>query len=150
VLDENGKFIDVNKGALKMYGYSLDELVGKDPSFVSADGKNDLDKVARMVQLAFEGTPQQFEFWGKRANGEPFLKDVRLHSGFYYGKKVVVATAQDITRRKLDELELKQKIDELEDVNKIRLYNEQRVDNLKREVNELLVQMGLPEKYRLL
>jgi PAS domain S-box-containing protein len=119
VLDADGKFIDVNDGAVRMYGYPHNILVGKDPSFTAAPGKNDLEKVVEMVKRAYNGEDQQFEFWGKRANGECFLKDVRLRSGVYFGQKVIVAMAQDITSRKETEILLKKENEELERRNKL-------------------------------
>ncbi|MBP9119632.1 MAG: PAS domain S-box protein [Ignavibacterium sp.] len=105
ILDENGIFIDINEGALEMYGYGRNELIGKTPEFVSAPNKNDLSSVAAALGKAFEGEKQQFEFWGKRKNGEEFLKDVRLYLGTYLNKKVCIAIANDITeKRKAEEL----------------------------------------------
>lgn len=106
IQDENGIFLDVNEGAVKMYGYDREYFIGKTPEFVSAPGLNDLPKVAQSVQKAFNGEPQQFEFWGIRKNGEIFPKDVRLYPGTYFNKKVVIALAQDITERKKAEKEL--------------------------------------------
>jgi len=106
IQDENGVFLDVNEGAVKMYGYDRDYFIGKTPEFVSAPGLNDLPKVVQCVQKAFNGEPQQFEFWGVRKNGEIFPKDVRLYPGTYFNKKVVIALAQDITERKKAEKEL--------------------------------------------
>lgn len=106
IQDENGIFLDVNEGAVKMYGYDREYFIGKTPEFVSAPGLNDLPKVAQCVQKAFNGEPQQFEFWGIRKNGEIFPKDVRLYPGTYFNKKVVIALAQDITERKKAEKEL--------------------------------------------
>jgi len=100
IQDENGVFLDVNEGAVLMYGYDKETLIGKTPDFVSAPGKNDLESVGLMVQKAFLGEKQQFEFWGKRRNGEEFLKDVRLYPGTYFNKKVIVAIANDITEKK--------------------------------------------------
>ena len=100
VLDKEGKFIDVNEGAVKMYGYPHDVLVGKDPGFVSAPGKNNMEQVVAMVNRAYEGEQQHFEFWGLRSNGEIFLKDVSLYKGHYFGQNVIVAMARDITNRK--------------------------------------------------
>jgi len=100
IQDENGVFLDVNDGASKMYGYTRETLIGKTPDFVSAPGKNDLEAVGLMVQKAFLGEKQQFEFWGKRKNGEEFLKDVRLYPGTYFNKKVIIAIATDITEKK--------------------------------------------------
>lgn len=103
---EDGTFLDVNEGAVKMYGYTREELVGKSPFFVSAPGKNDIPKITAMLKLAFDGAPQQFEFWGLRSNGEIFPKEVRVVSGTYFGKKVNIAMAQDITDRKQTEVVL--------------------------------------------
>lgn len=107
--DETGIFLDVNECASKMYGYDRDYFIGKTPEFVSAPGLNDLPKVVECVKRAFNGEPQQFEFWGIRKNGEVFPKDVRLYPGTYFNKKVVIALAQDITERKKAEKELSER-----------------------------------------
>ncbi len=107
--DENGAFIDVNDGAVKMYGYEREYFIGKTPEFLSAPGLNDLAKIAKYVQLAFNGSPQQFEFWGKKKNGEVFPKDVKVYPGNYFDKKIVIALAQDISERKKSEKELKER-----------------------------------------
>ncbi|MFZ4522811.1 MAG: PAS domain S-box protein [Bacteroidales bacterium] len=146
VLDEEGKFIDVNDGAVKMYGYPHDVLVGKDPSFVSAPMKNDLGNVARMLKLAFDGEPQQFEFWGKRSNNEYFIKDVRLQRGTYFGQKVIVAMAQDITTRKEAEAVLQNKVKELEMMNNLLIGEEKELTTLRQEVEVL--RLKLIEKER--
>jgi PAS domain S-box-containing protein len=132
-----------------MYGYPHDVLVGKDPSFVAAPGKNDLESVAEKLKLAHEGNPQQFEFWGKRASGEFFLKDVRLRDGVYFGQKVVVAMAHDITVRKETEMALKNKVEELERMNRLLIGEEQQLARLKKEVNEALLRCGEKEKYEI-
>lgn len=108
IQDSEGTFLDVNDGAVKMYGYSREELVGKNPLFVAAPGKNDMAKVASLVKRAYDGEPQQFEFWGIRSNGDVFTKEVRVVSGTYLGQKVVLAIAQDITKRKKTEIALQE------------------------------------------
>jgi PAS domain S-box-containing protein len=108
IQDEKGIFLDVNDGAVKMYGHPREVLIGKDPSFVSAPGKNDMLAVQAMVDRAFAGEPQQFEFWGLRSNGEIFPKEVRIVNGTYFGKKVNIAMAQDITDRKKTETALQE------------------------------------------
>ncbi len=100
IQDESGVFLDVNEGACRMYGYDKKSLIGKTPDFVSAPGKNNLKLVRDLAQKAFMGEKQQFDFWGKRKNGEVFLKDVRLYPGNYFNQKVVIAIANDITEKK--------------------------------------------------
>jgi PAS domain S-box-containing protein len=103
IQDEAAVFVDVNNGAIKMYGYSREEFLGQTPEFLSAPGKNDLIKLKEQLAEAYKGIPQQFEFWGKKKDGTIFLKDVKVYNGFYFGKNVLIAHAQDITKRKIEE-----------------------------------------------
>jgi PAS domain S-box-containing protein len=105
--NKDGIFLDVNDGAVKMYGYDKAELIGRTPLFVSAPDKNDIPKVAAMVEKAFAGEKQQFDFWGKRKNGEIFLKDVHLYPGKFFNEDVVIAVARDITKQREAETALK-------------------------------------------
>jgi len=86
-----------------MYGYTKEEMIGKTPDIIGAPGKNDLEMVGECIKKAYNGEPQQFEFWGQRKNGEVFPKIVRLSSGYYFGKKAIFAFAIDITDRKQTE-----------------------------------------------
>jgi PAS domain S-box-containing protein/putative nucleotidyltransferase with HDIG domain len=113
IQDQTGKFLDVNEGAASMYGYPLEYLIGKSPVDVGAPGRNDLESIRAYIDKAFKGQPQQFEFWGKRRNGEIFPKDVRLNKGIYFGQEVVIAIAQDITERKKAEEALQRQLKEL-------------------------------------
>ncbi len=111
--DDSGKFIDINPGAEKMYGYTKQEFIGKTPEFLSAPNLNNELNLKKILGEAFNGIPQQFEFWGKRKNGEIFPKDVKLYKGNYFGKVVVIAYAQDITDRKKSEKKIKDQEEKL-------------------------------------
>jgi PAS domain S-box-containing protein len=105
----DGTFIDVNNGAVQMYGYTHDELVGRNPEFVSAPGKNDLENITDIIKrVADTGKPEQFEFWGIRKNGEIFPKEVFCNKGKYFGEEVIISTARDITERKQAEKSIKE------------------------------------------
>ncbi len=108
IQDRDGKFLDVNDGAVQMYGYPKEFFIGQSPEIISAGKMNDMRIILRCVERAFAGEPQQFEFWGKRANGEVFPKDVRLYKGTYMGSEAVIAMAADITSRKRAEDALKE------------------------------------------
>lgn len=100
IQDWAGRFLDVNLGAVKMYGYPREFYLGKTLDVLSAPGKNNMRAVKEALERAFEGKPQQFEFWGLRKNGEIFPKDVYLYKGTYFGQDVVFAIARDITERR--------------------------------------------------
>lgn len=119
VMDEAGTFVDVNLGAERMYRYQRAELIGRNPAWVSAAGKNDLPRVMEQFALALAGTPQSFEFWGLGKDGHVFPKEVHLYPGQYFGKRSVIAIAQDITERKRAEETLRQRSRELKTLNDI-------------------------------
>lgn len=100
ILNRHGKFVNVNDGAVLMYGYDRDFFIGKTPEFLGAPGRNDLAEVMRMIAEAFSGTPQRFEFWGMRKNGEVFPKEVSLFRTTYFGEEAIIAIGVDITERK--------------------------------------------------
>lgn len=100
IQDLDGTFLAVNNGAEEMYGYKNEEFIGKNPLFVSAEGKNDLEDLGRRIRAAIDGRPQRFEFWGRRKNGEEFPKDLSIVRGKYFGQDVLIAIASDITKQK--------------------------------------------------
>jgi PAS domain S-box-containing protein len=103
IIDEEGKFIDVNKTAENMYGYEREYYYGKTPEILSAPGKNDLNKITSYIYDALNGTPRVFEFWGLKKDETVFPVDVSLTAGNYFGKKVVIAVGRDMTERKRTE-----------------------------------------------
>lgn len=113
IQDEQGLFIDVNEGAEAIYGYSRAELIGKTPEFVSAPGLNDHLDFPVILRSVMRGANQQFEFWGRRKDGEVFPKDVRLSKGLYFGRPVIIALAQDISARKQMEQDRERQYNEL-------------------------------------
>lgn len=100
IQDEQARFLDVNEGALAMYGYTREEMIGQTPEFLAAPGRNALEKIGPKMNEVRKGKPQHFEFWGLRKNGEVFPKEVWLYPGTYFGQQVVVAIASDISERK--------------------------------------------------
>lgn len=101
IQDENGLFIDVNDGAIKMYGYEKQDFINNSPAFLSAGYKNDNLDLKTILNKAYNGETQIFEFWGKKKDGTIFPKIVRLYPGEYFGKKVIIAVAVDISTLRL-------------------------------------------------
>jgi PAS domain S-box-containing protein len=156
ILNREHQFIFVNKAAERFYDYSFEDFIGKTPEFLSAEGKNDLEGVKNLINFAFEGQSQQFEFWGKRADGRIFPKSVVLSKGLYFGEEVVVATARDITVNKILEEELVKAKEKAEESNKLKTAF---ISNLSHEIRtplngilgfaSLLSEPNLSEKEKL-
>lgn len=114
ILDKEGRFLEVNQGAERMYGYSRKKFIGNTPDFLAASGKVDMNSTYRQMEDALNGDVQQFEWWGKKKNGEIFPKELQLNPGKYFGKPVVIAIARDITERKKAEQKIKESLKEKE------------------------------------
>ena len=118
IQNENGVFVDMNEGAVKMYGYSKKELIGMAPDMIAAPGKNNMEAVMNLLKIALlTGETQQTEFWAKRWNGEIVLNDIIFNKGDHLGKEVIIATARDITERKLNEERFREQNENLEKIN---------------------------------
>lgn len=101
--DQQGRFLDVNKGGEKLFGYSRRELLTQTPEFLSAPGMNDSRLIAKLTQKAFEGVPQTLEFWGQKKNGSVFPLNIRMFKGRYKQEDVLISLAEDITEKKTAE-----------------------------------------------
>jgi len=100
ILSLDGRFLDVNRGAEAMYGYTRGEIIGLAPEDLSAPGRNDLEAHGALLAAAAAGTPQRFEWWGQRRDGTVILKEVSLSRGVYFGQEVLVAVARDVTEQR--------------------------------------------------
>lgn len=129
IQDEQGIFIEVNKTAERFYGYPRDYFIGKTPEFLSAPEVNNLDEVKEALSKAIQGHSSVFEFWGMRKDGQIFPKEVSVSPGIYFGQKVVIAVARDISERKEAEIMLKEKTEQIEQQN----------EEYKQLNNELLI-----------
>ncbi len=76
VIDETETFIEVNRGACVMYGYSREQLIGQSPASVAAPGLNDMEwilqqheitaKLVRRVNLSFGPNEALAKYFQKR------------------------------------------------------------------------------------
>jgi len=118
LIDESGIFIDVNKGAESMFGFSKEEFVGQSLNSIAASGKNNLEEIANILDRVFKtGMSSYFVFWAIRKNGDIFPKEVFVNKGKYFGKQVLIATGRDITEKNLVEESIRTKNEELQKLN---------------------------------
>jgi PAS domain S-box-containing protein len=103
-LCRENEFIDCNESALRTFGFSRDEILGKTPYFISPpvqpDGTDSRGGTMKKVADALSGTPQSFEWTLCRRDGTLFEAEISLNR-FEAGDEVLVlGIVRDITSRK--------------------------------------------------
>ena len=73
VMDANARIIRVNKAFTQITGYSLEEVVGKDPSLLQS-GRYTKEFYQEMWETIHRTGVWQGEIWDKRKNGEEYPK----------------------------------------------------------------------------
>jgi diguanylate cyclase (GGDEF)-like protein/PAS domain S-box-containing protein len=92
ISDAENHIIDVNPAFAVLTGYSREEALGKNPSFLSA-GRHNADFFAEMWRLVNTTGTWQGEIWNRRKSGEAFVellsitavKDEQGHLQHYVG-----------------------------------------------------------------
>lgn len=106
VQNKEGVFLDINDGAVEMFGFPRERFIRNTHELISAPGRNDLKTINKLINDAFNGKIIQFEFWGIRNNGRVFPVEISLYKTIYYDQEAVIAIIQDITERKKAEAAL--------------------------------------------
>jgi PAS domain S-box-containing protein len=109
---ETGKYIDCNKAAVRIYGYSSrQEVLGKTPLDVSApvqyDGSDSAIEAKNHIRICCEKGSHVFEWRHQRPDGQIWDADVHLMLLHCRGKPLIQFKLQDITERKGMEKALK-------------------------------------------
>ena len=113
LLDDNG-FIDGNARTLELFGlqdrYEFVEHQFADFSPpMQPDGRESAVATAEHIAKALKLGKNHFEWILKRKNGEVFPAGVLLSAFNYSGKRILQATVRDITLRKKNEEQLREK-----------------------------------------
>ena len=101
VTDENNLIVDVNPAFTRITGYTLDEVIGKDPKILQS-GRHDKEFYRQMWQSILNKGHWQGEMWDKRKDGGLYAKlahinVLRRSDGNVYR---YVAQFSDITEKK--------------------------------------------------
>jgi PAS domain S-box-containing protein len=112
VHDRDGRIIDMNENAVRGYGYTPEEMSTVRPEAASGSGYTDEMGMARIRQ-SFEEGAADFEWVGKRKNGEEFPVEVRLRrieseTAAGVREPRILAIVRDITERRMAEKALEQ------------------------------------------
>jgi PAS domain S-box-containing protein len=102
IVDADKKqIVDVNKAASRLYGYSKEELIGRDAIMISAEPEKSLEHMARVAsgQSPFV-SPGPVQRLHKKKDGTVF--PVEISSGYYIfqDRKMICAIIRSIAERK--------------------------------------------------
>ncbi len=106
-LDES-KFIDVNENAIKLFRMSREDLLEIGPAQLSPpvqpDGRSSFELVAEKLQDVKEGSPTEFEWTHRDAEGNDLQCEVRLSRLPGWDLNLIIASISLISVIKLSEL----------------------------------------------
>jgi PAS domain S-box-containing protein len=89
---ETHRYVDVNRSALKMYGYSREEFLQLKPEDVSAEP----ELTAATVGSGHVFVPIR---WHRKKNGEQFAVEITANQMDHQGRRIELATLRDVTVR---------------------------------------------------
>ena len=137
----------------RLSGHTPDELkslpLENVLELIHPDDRPEVDRLINAGLSGAPGTAWQVEYRIKNKQGQYcWFQDrfsVMRDSG---GKPLaIIGSVSEITERKQTEEALLQKVDELERFQRLTVRRELRMIEMKKEINALLVQAGLPPKY---
>jgi PAS domain S-box-containing protein len=96
-----GRILDANRRMEELSGYRADELMATTPAAVAVDDERfSPQRALEYVRLAAQGTPQRFEWLGRRKDGSDFWSEVSLQRAQLGGASRVLAVVRDIGQRR--------------------------------------------------
>lgn len=117
-IDEKGSILSCNPAAEKMFGYSVDDMVGENVSLLMAE--SDRYPQDKSCDRSYHGsgwsgaTAKTRECEGKRKDGSTLPVDISMTSVTVDNRRIVVAILRDITARRQAEQAMQHSRDELE------------------------------------
>ncbi len=112
------------------------------------DGQLSSVKSKQMIKTAMSKGSHFFEWQHMKITGQEFPATVSLTRVEIKNQLMLQATVRDITQRKQAEESLQKKMEELERFNRMAVGRELRMIQLKKEINNLLSELGREGKYR--
>ncbi|RMH64533.1 MAG: PAS domain-containing sensor histidine kinase [Calditrichaeota bacterium] len=108
ILNTKGDFIEINKSVETLYGLSRAYYLGKNIKDLTPVKKETIKTIRNTFNKVLKGTPQKFEYQGKRRDGSVYTERLSLYLSLYFGQDVIIAYGQDITeyKKSLEELHL--------------------------------------------
>jgi PAS domain S-box-containing protein len=141
-----GLFLDLNEAWARLGGYRREEAVGRTTLELNVWSEaQDRDEIRR--QFAAEHRIYNREIRFRRKDGTLLDTLISIEGISFGGEPCLISTIIDITREKQAQQKLTEQIAELRRWHEATLGREERILDLKREVNELRARAGTPARY---
>ena len=138
----------------KQIGYQRDEFKADQDPFADLLHPDDKAATFKAIEDHLEGVTKtyekEFRLKSKDGTWRWILSKGQITKRDSDGKATEMTGVHlDITERRHMEDELRQKVDELERFSKVAFGREKKMIQLKQEINELMIQLGKVEKYKI-
>jgi two-component system, cell cycle sensor histidine kinase and response regulator CckA len=140
LLDKDFCFLEVNDRVSDFYGYTHEELIGMQANNLRAPDAQ--DSFARQIKPLQTDGKVVYETVHQRKDGTRFPVEISLRVINTEGKRLYQAIIRDITERRKLEEETRKRIQELEVFYKTSISREERIIELKKEVESLKKRLG--------
>lgn len=97
ILDLDGRIVEANQVAGRMYGYAYDELIGMSASALSPAGRLDMSKEG--IRVIAERGSYEAQGIALRKDGTTFHVEVNGRSFMFRGAPAILGVVRDITER---------------------------------------------------
>jgi PAS domain S-box-containing protein len=143
---ETMRFTAANPEFCRMLGYSSEEVTRAGISDIHL--QQDLPHAIEQFEKLLRGEIQiSSDIPVKRKDGSVFYADIKASSVNYGGKTYLLGIFRDITERKQAEVKQAEQLEELRRWHELTLGREERIIDLKHEVNDLLGKTGKHPRY---
>jgi PAS domain S-box-containing protein len=150
ITDRNGSIEYVNPKFEQLTGYSAQEVRGNTPRILKSGVHN--DEFYRVLwETILSGKEWHCEVCNKKKSNELYWEQASISTVHNEAGEVsyFVSVREDITERKRMDEELRDHMEELERFSRLTIDREERMIQLKEEVNTLLAQIGKEKKYKI-
>jgi PAS domain S-box-containing protein len=148
--DQQGRVTYWNPAAEAMFGYSTEEMRGQPLTRIMPE-RFKAAHTAGMSRFLTTGEPrvigQTVELAGLRKDGTEFPLELSLANWKRDGEAMFAAIIRDSTERKRKEETIRKQADDARKQLEIMYGREERVLDLKHEINALLKELGRPPQY---
>lgn len=142
---ETGRFIDVNETTCSRLGYCREKMLSMrvqdiaSPALDDSSWRTTINQIRLSGHLSVEGTH-------RRRDGSTFPVEINVRY-IKLDQDYLIAAVRDVTERKRKDKEIQEQLTELQRWHEVMVEREDRVLELKEEVNSLLTQRGISPRY---